>query len=108
MPCLFRRAALHVAGLDLGLSYGIDVCAGELPLDDEGDSGDDLRAIVDFLSAHKTADEIAREISAVAPLEDINQYAALVERGFNEVRSFFRDKATASLQQAAGIKKSKR
>lgn len=108
MPCLFRRAALHVAGLDLGLSYGIDVCAGELPLDDEGDSGDDLRAIVDFLSADKTADEIGREISAVAPLGDISHYAALIERGFNEVRSLFRDKGTSSLQRAAGIQKSKR
>lgn len=108
MPCVFRRAALHAAGLDWGRSYGIDVCEGELPLDDKGDSGDDLRAVVDFLSARKTANDIARDISAVAPLGDISQHTAVVERGFNEVRSLFHDKATTSIQRAAGIKKSKR
>lgn len=107
MPCLFRRAALHSAGLDLGRSYGIDVCEGELPLDDEGDSGDDLRAVVDFLQTRKSSDEIAREISGVAPVRDIEGYTAMVERGFNEVRSLFLGKARPSLQRAAGIKKAK-
>lgn len=108
MPCLFRRAALHVAGLDLGGSYGIDVCEGEQPLDDEGQSGADLRAVVDFLYARKGTDEIAREICGIAPLRDLVRYTAVVERGFNEIRLLFRDKANPSIQQAAGIKKAKR
>lgn len=107
MPCLFRRAALHVAGLDFGRSYGIDVCAGELPLDDDGDSGNDLRAVADFLAARRTATEIARDIRSVAPLSQLSEYTAVVERGFNEIRSLFRDKATPTIQRAAGIKQSK-
>jgi 7-cyano-7-deazaguanine synthase in queuosine biosynthesis len=108
MPCLFRRAALHSAGLDRGRSYGIDVCDGELPLDDRGESSDDLRAVVDFLHTGKALNEIARDVRAVAPLRDISQYTAVVERGFNEVRSLFHQKAKPSIKRAAGIIEPKR
>lgn len=107
MPCLFRRGALHAAGMDQGRSYGIDVCQGELPLEDSGDTADDLRAVVDYLYTSKSRDQIARELIAVAPLANVDKYAAMVHRGFDEIRTLFTDKATLPIQRAAGIKKVK-
>lgn len=95
VPCIIRRASLHKTGLDDGQKYGIDVCRGEMPIDDEGDSADDLRAILDFLHSRKTADEILQEIIAVAPVKYLQDYTTLVERGIDEIRTLFHDKANA-------------
>lgn len=88
VPCLVRRAALHVAGLDNGQDYGIDVCVEELPAD--SDSGNDLRAIRDFVGQEKSIQELAFEIRAVAPVEDAVEYATMAARGFDELRALLR------------------
>lgn len=103
VPCLFRRAALNKAGLDEGLQYGVDVCKGELPINDQGDSGDDLRALLAYLRSGKTAEEISREILSVAPVQHLSECAAAIERGFEEVRSLIRVKAEATIQIAADV-----
>ena len=99
---------MHAAGMDQGRSYGIDVCQGELPLEESGDTADDLRAVVDYLYTSKSRDQIARELIAVAPLANVDKYAAMVHRGFDEIRTLFTDKATLPIQRAAGMKKVKR
>jgi 7-cyano-7-deazaguanine synthase in queuosine biosynthesis len=108
VPCLFRRAALHHVSLDDGKRYGIDVGAGELPLNDTHDSADDLRAVLDFLSRRKEGHEIALEICSVAPMEGLSEYVNLVQRGFEEVRALIHDKARPSLCRAAGIERVKK
>ena len=108
VPCIVRRAALHKARLDKGQKYGIDICAGELPIDDERERADDLRAMLDFLSHGRTTADIAREIKAVAPVSDIEKCVAMVERGFEEIRTLFHDKATPSIRRAANIESSQR
>jgi hypothetical protein len=107
VPCIIRRAALHKAGLDDGRRYGIDVCEEELPVDDKGESADDLRAVLDFLGGRKTAVEIAREIRAIAPLSEPEGHTAAVVRGFEEIRTLVRDKARPSIRRAAGVVESK-
>lgn len=104
VPCIIRRAALHKGGYDNGHRYGVDICEGELALDDERDSGDDLRAVLDFLRYPKTAQEISREIRSVAPVANLEEYTAVIERGFDEIRMLFYDKAKRPIRQAAGIK----
>lgn len=108
VPCMIRRAALHRVGLDDGLKYGIDVCAGELSIDDEGESANDLRAVLDFLRGGKTAVEIAREVRVIAPLADAAAHTSTVVRGFEEIRALINDKAIPSIRRAAGIVQSKR
>ncbi|HEX3530198.1 MAG TPA: Qat anti-phage system QueC-like protein QatC [Thermoanaerobaculia bacterium] len=103
VPCLFRRAALHKAGLDAGWQYGVDACEGELPLDYEGESANDLRALLDFIQARKTSEEIAGEIVSIAPVQNLSEHVAVVERGFDEVRSLLQAKAVAPIRRAAGI-----
>jgi hypothetical protein len=103
VPCIVRRAALYKAGLDQRRLYGIDVCGGEIAIDDEGDSADDLRAILDFLSNQKTMMEISREIKAVAPVNNLEEYSAMIKRGFDELRALFHDQATLVIRQAANL-----
>jgi 7-cyano-7-deazaguanine synthase in queuosine biosynthesis len=101
VPCLFRRAALHTIMLDDGLKYGIDVCQGELPIDGEGDSPNDLRALADCARNRQSRAEISREILGAAPVRNLSNYTAVVERGLEEVRSLIRDKAIPQIQHAA-------
>lgn len=103
VPCIIRRAALHKAGVDEGRRYGVDICEGELPMNDEGESANDLRAVLDFLCHQKTEDEISHEIKAVAPVKNLGMYATMALRGFGEIRRLFHDKAKLSIRQAAGI-----
>lgn len=103
VPCMYRRAALHSAGLDDGLKYGFDVCAGELPIDDERESADDLRAMLDAVSRRRGAREIESEIRAAAPVPGAAEYAATVARGMDEVRALIRDKGAPAIRKAAGV-----
>jgi 7-cyano-7-deazaguanine synthase in queuosine biosynthesis len=105
VPCMYRRAALHRAGLDDGQKYGIDVCAGELAIDDEGETADDLRAMLDWLRARKGMREIVSEIRAVAPVEGAEECAETVVRSADEVRAWVRDKGVSAVRSAAGIVK---
>lgn len=47
IPCLYRRAAFHRAGLDVGTDYGFDLVGGELSLD-KGTAAD-ARALFSWL-----------------------------------------------------------
>jgi hypothetical protein len=98
-----RRAALHKAGFDEGQQYGIDVCVGELPIDDERESANDLRALLDFLLSRRTAEAISREIASIAPVQNLPGHVAVVSRGFDEARSLISAKAGKIIQRAAGI-----
>jgi 7-cyano-7-deazaguanine synthase in queuosine biosynthesis len=103
VPCLFRRASLHTAQLDSGKEYGVDVCSDELTVSSNLTSADDLRALTSGLRQFTTDASIRRAITAVALVEPLDDYIALVNRGFAEIRAWIRDKGSASLREAAGI-----
>lgn len=104
MPCLIRRAALFHIGLDDGMQYGIDVCAGELSVLGSADSGDDLRAVLDFVAQGKTASELQREIVRVARITDPAAAASMLVRGFDEIRAVISAKAKPDVKKLSGIK----
>jgi len=101
-PCIIRRAAFHRAGIDMGTRYGIDICAGELTVADDGDSADDLRAVLDFLQRRKSRAEIACELRSVAPLKNVDAYADVVYRGLDEIRCLIHERGTKALRRAVG------
>jgi len=103
VPCLFRRAALHKVDMDEGNQYGIDVCRGELALEEAGESGDDLRAVLDWVRSGRSSRDISRDITGVAPVRELEERAGVVSRGMEEVRSLLTTKARGPLQRAAGI-----
>jgi len=103
IPCIIRRAALHKAGLDNGQDYGFDICEGELSIDDPGESANDLRALIDCLSDNYGSADLARLIPQVAHIDNIDQYAQVAHRGFQEIKSLFENKGNEKLHSALNI-----
>jgi len=93
VPCLFRRAALYKAGLDDGQQYGLDVLAGELGVEDELVSADDLRAVSDFIQQPLTSAMMHKKLITVAQFPDLDSYALLACRGFAEVKTWLANTA---------------
>ena len=105
MPCIYRRAALHSVGLDQE-PYGDDLCIGEVDINDHGESGpNDLRACFSFLRRNPPPSEIERMLLSNGSLdiEKLPQYANLVHRAMEEIRSLVRDKASPYIRRQAGV-----
>lgn len=100
---MFRRAALHAAGLDAGKDYGIDVCSDELTVDSDLVSADDLRAVTSGLRRFDDEKSIRKAVTSVALVQPIDDYVDLVRRGLCELRSWIAEKGSISLRTAAGI-----
>ena len=105
MPCIYRRAALHSAGLDHEI-YGRDVCTGEVDFNDTTKRGPgDLRACMSFLQRNPSHREVATLLLTNGSLavDQLHDYADLVLRAFEEIRQLFRDKGTKELKRMAGV-----
>lgn len=104
MPCIYRRAALHTIGLDDEL-YGDDICQGEINLADKGEKPNDLRACMTFLRRNPTIGEISSMLMASGSLDvdRLPDYAAIVQRAMDEIRTLLRDKATPEIKRFAGV-----
>ncbi len=104
VPCIFRRAALHAAGMD-DEPYGNDLCTGEVDLQDDQAKANDLRAVLAFVSRNHSREEIAAMLVANGPLvvEELQGHADTVFRAMEEVRQLLRDKATPEIRRAAGV-----
>ena len=106
MPCIYRRAALHAAGLDTE-PYGADICSGEVDLDNPGlEAPNDLRAFLSFLRAEHSAQRIGSMLLANGSLDPgrVPESAALVRRTMEEVQALLRAKATPEVRRRAGIR----
>lgn len=105
MPCIYRRAAMHSVGWDDEV-YGDDICTGEVNLDDQGETPNDLRACFSFLSRHPSDAEIATMLMASGRLEApmLPAYSAMVSRTMDEIRALIRDRANPEIQRLAGVR----
>lgn len=107
MPCIYRRAALHLIGMDSEV-YGNDICAGEVDVcDPDSDAADDLRACLSFLRRNHSIEAIAKMLLANGPLPptEAMQHASTVARAMDEIRQLLRDKGTATIRNLAGVTK---
>lgn len=105
MPCIYRRAALHAAGLDTE-TYGLDICTGEVDVSSRSEQGpNDLRACFSFLKRSPSTREIERMLITSGPLEAaaLREHAGVVERAMDEIRALLGDKATAAIKLHAGV-----
>lgn len=103
IPCLIRRTSLHTAGLDNGLLYGLDICAGQLKINSSLSSTNDLRALCSFLGMNKSNVELEKMITSVVSVKALTQYGAMLERGFNEIRAWLQNNASLEIKEAAGL-----
>ncbi|MCB5271569.1 MAG: hypothetical protein LHW56_06970 [Candidatus Cloacimonetes bacterium] len=96
VPCLFRRAALHVSGLDQEV-YGIPV---ELITDLHGAARADLLALIAFLRRSDSDREIAAGLlgNGSLPLARLPEYVDLVKRMRSEVLLWVRATGSAYLK----------
>lgn len=104
MPCIYRRAALHLAQRDDEV-YGNDVCIGEVDVSGQDDAGRDFRACLSLLRRNPSAQEIASTLMASGPLDvsSLTNHASLVQRAMDEIRKLLRAKGTATIKRAAGL-----
>ena len=105
MPCIYRRAALHAAGLD-SEKYGLDFCKGEVNFNAAGERGPaDLRACISFLRSNYRANQIQTLLlsNGILEMAKMGEYSDLVARAFDEIRQLIRDKARKDLRRMAGI-----
>ncbi len=103
IPCILRRAAMHRVGLDDGQDYGIDICAGELELDDNKAS--DLRAVLNWLYEARIGEFNPGLEATTMALPDSERLVArhVLESGVTEVAQFFKDKAKPYILDWAGL-----
>jgi hypothetical protein len=104
MPCIYRRAALHLAGRDDEV-YGNDMCAGEVDVSGDDDAGKDFRACLSLQRRNPSPEEIANTLMASGSLDisRLKGHASLVQRAMDEIRNVLRAKGTAAIRRAAGI-----
>jgi 7-cyano-7-deazaguanine synthase in queuosine biosynthesis len=101
VPCLFRRASLYGAGLDNEL-YGYDVCASNMTRER---LNEDTLALLAFLRRNPGRNEIARMLMSNGPiaLSQIGDSVDVIIRLIDEMREFFRAKASVLVRELAGI-----
>jgi 7-cyano-7-deazaguanine synthase in queuosine biosynthesis len=101
MPCIYRRAALHVINADSQL-YGIDIFKTKKKILDI----EDLPALFDFLKSPLSNQQIKRIllVNGSLSLVDLDHYSNVVERVRKEVKKWLADKGNAQLKELAGIK----
>lgn len=100
VPCLLRRAALNVAGLDSGV-YGNEAFSGD-PTDYA-----DLHALMGLVYAKPSQNEIKRRLMANGriPLSELSQHADVVQRMIQEVTAWVAAKGSAKVCKLAGVKR---
>jgi 7-cyano-7-deazaguanine synthase in queuosine biosynthesis len=105
MPCIYRRASLHVVGLE-NEKYGFDVCKGEVDLSEQDKKGpNDVRACFSFLKRQPSPKDIGTLLLTNGSLDvsRLSDYAHLVIRAMEEIRTLLRDKASLEVRFLAGI-----
>ncbi len=102
IPCIYRQAALFKVGWD-DERYGRKIC--DVDLDADKDYPDDFRALVSFLHHKHGNQDISKLLLANGDVEltDLEKYAAIVERGMEEVRDWIRAKGPDKIKHRAGI-----
>jgi len=104
IPCLIRRASVyHYGELDLTEIYGVDLKPNELKLNRTtkpfSKVPTDLLALINFLNKKYDIDQYEREISLVANIDNIEETAIMLKRGYAELRKFIEDNATDEIKR---------
>jgi hypothetical protein len=103
VPCIFRRASLHVINADTEI-YGIDICSDEINLTGNKVSVNDFRAVLSFLGHNYSIGEIKRLLlSSGVPIEEIDEYSSLVARAMAEVKELINGKGTTEIKRLIGL-----
>jgi len=94
IPCTIRRASIHKFdnNLDRCDDYGHKLNAVEINLQSH-EKRLDLLALSYFLNRKLTKDELKREIKLMAVIDNIDEVADMLLRGYAEIKQYINDKA---------------
>jgi len=104
MPCIYRRAALHKIGLDVE-PYGRDFCQGEVDILGDRQLADDLRACFSFLIQDTSREDLIKNllINGNSDVQHLGDYADLVIRARNEIRTLINNKGNNDIKRQSGL-----
>lgn len=103
MPCIYRRAALNMVGLDTQ-QYGIDIF-NPVRGWDHIKNLPDISALVNYMKASLSDSAIARNllINATFSMDDLPAFVSVVRRTKQEIEHWVREKASAEIQRDFGL-----
>jgi len=104
IPCLIRRASVyHYGELDTIETYGVNLDSIELKLNKTKKQFSkvptDLLALINFLNKKYDIDRYEREISLVANIDNAEETALMLKRGYAELRKYIEDNAAAEIKR---------
>ena len=104
IPCIYRRASLHHIGLDNEV-YGNDVLQDEVDIKSRNKSAEDTRAYLSYLRRNLSKRELATLLLTNGKIDHskLAEYADLIFRASQEVRTLIRDKALDDIKREAGL-----
>lgn len=100
IPCTIRRASIHKfdSTLDKGLDYGHDLNSVEIDLN-HNEKRLDLLALAHFLNRKLNKKDLEREIRLMAKVDNIEDIASMLERGYKEIKEYIDAKADGKIKR---------
>ncbi|MDD2906157.1 MAG: hypothetical protein PHH41_02135 [Sulfurimonas sp.] len=101
IPCSIRRAAIHKldSTLDDGLEYGYDIGRDEISFNTKNETKLDILALSYFLNQKLDLNKLKREIKLMAKVDNIDDIANMLERGYEEIKKYLNDKGSDNIQR---------
>lgn len=92
---MIRRASIHAfdSVLDSGEDYGNDLIAEEIGLHYDSQKRKDILALSWFVSKKYSLVDLVREIKLMAPTNDAEEIADMLQRGYHELKELINAKA---------------
>ncbi|KIM10486.1 MAG: hypothetical protein KU37_09255 [Sulfuricurvum sp. PC08-66] len=99
IPCAIRRASIHKFNnnLDRCSDYGHKLNSQEINLFIH-EKRLDLLALAHFLNQELTKDEIKKEIKLMAKIDNVDDIADMLLRGYAEIKQYIHDKADSNIK----------
>jgi len=100
IPCTIRRASIHKfdSTLDNGMDYGHDLNSEEIDLV-YNEKRLDLLALAYFLNRKLNHKELQREIRLMVKVDNIEEIASMLKRGYKEIKEYIDAKADEEVKR---------
>lgn len=104
IPCLIRRSSIyHYGELETVETYGVNLDIHELKLDKTtkpiSKVPTDVLALINFLNKKYELSKYEREIALIANIDNMEETAKMLDRGYAELRKYIDDNASDKIKR---------
>jgi len=104
IPCLIRRSSIyHYGELEAVETYGVNLDIHELKLDKTtkpiSKVPTDVLALINFLNKKYELSKYEREIALIANIDNMEETAKMLDRGYAELRKYIDDNASDEIKR---------